>query len=718
MSIKSVFKKDNSKCDGHESSDFPKMSEHLTDSNILQSKKTYGRNKNYASLSVYSESFSAFVEELCTEENSAFATSITSSSYSKNKDQEDVNSEFCLFNDEDTDYYISSSNDWISSPNLETASSHSNYQRTRKNQKDRLNNKLYNSEKTFKLPSHEENSNSEADDKEFKSASDFLNLDQATISLKQSSLLSHNNHAGIDVISSDDPVDVLPQKSSTTSTMQVAKPSGLVFGKGLFFENPLINTSIFSIVDLVKRFSVNNAKNNPSSKKNNEGCELASIKKKSVANRAASSKRNSFDTKTLNSTVSVKKSRKSVIFKNNEINLGNLDVKKNNAKTPRSIPKRNVRSFDKVEGNVDISYARNTDTPKKSSAKTFSEAVQEGNIKRSVKAEVKSSITHITSDFHLVGNGTTGKMQSDCDEKQIEKLPFVHSHEQKENAVQSQFFNIPIISAPISQETSPPFIWSSNDNQAVSFGNIEDLAIPGPSTLSNNHSSMESNECNTDIEPVNGSCVLIKKTTTTTTLLENPICHKQEKRPGTLAYLGVTAEQRASDYFQKTENMCILRKQEMADEIFSRHPALRDVTVSEFCSSPRITNTFFDYLDQSVGFPPNYHDVSKGYDFPENFETENLLSVLKDFVHSIIYYLIPKDGPKPLYIPYSRIVNAAVHKMSATEQAIVTLVFRKNFPLDNPFVKLDDMLSKLDFAAMLVIFYEYKRRQIISNLKN
>ncbi|KAF8796560.1 hypothetical protein HNY73_000920 [Argiope bruennichi] len=574
------------------------MSEHLTDSNILQSKKTYGRNKNYASLSVYSESFSAFVEELCTEENSAFATSITSSSYSKNKDQEDVNSEFCLFNDEDTDYYISSSNDWISSPNLETASSHSNYQRTRKNQKDRLNNKLYNSEKTFKLPSHEENSNSEADDKEFKSASDFLNLDQATISLKQSSLLSHNNHAGIDVISSDDPVDVLPQKSRTTSTMQVAKPSGLVF-----------------------------------------------------------------------------------------------DVKKNNAKTPRSIPKRNV------------------------SAKNISEAVQEGNIKRSVKAEVKSSITHITSDFHLVGNGTTGKMQSDCDEKQIEKLPFVHSHEQKENAVQSQFFNIPIISAPISQETSPPFIWSSNDNQAVSLGNFEDLAIPGPSTLSNNHSSMESNECNTDIEPVNGSCVLIKKTTTTTTLLENPICHKQEKRPGTLAYLGVTAEQRASDYFQKTENMCILRKQEMADEIFSRHPALRDVTVSEFCSSPRITNTFFDYLDQSVGFPPNYHDVSKGYDFPENFETENLLSVLKDFVHSIIYYLIPKDGPKPLYIPYSRIVNAAVHKMSATEQAIVTLVFRKNFPLDNPFVKLDDMLSKLDFAAMLVIFYEYKRRQIISNLR-
>ncbi|KAF8796718.1 hypothetical protein HNY73_001064 [Argiope bruennichi] len=355
------------------------MLEHLMDLNILQSRKTYGSKKNYGSSSVFNgiyKPFPDFIEELYAEEISVSATSVTNSSYSKNNIQKDVNPDICLFSDEDTDYYISGSTDSpkgrIPSPIPETSSSGSNYQGMRKNLKNPLNNEQYNSENTFELPPHVENLNSVADTNTFKSAGDFLNPNQVTLSVKQNSLLSKNsqaNHPRIDVISSDDSVNKSPQKSNKTPPMPP-------FGKALFFENPLINQSIFPIIDLVKKFSVNNnqvrAKNNPSSKKIKEKCELSSAKKKSkVANSASSSKINSLDKKTLNSTVSVRKASKNVILKSGVI-------------------KTNIRSFDKVERSVDmIGCVRNTNTSKKYGIKMPSKAVQKRNIKRNIKVLTK-----------------------------------------------------------------------------------------------------------------------------------------------------------------------------------------------------------------------------------------------------------------------------------------------------------------------------------------
>ncbi|KAF8791273.1 rhoGEF domain-containing protein gxcJ-like [Argiope bruennichi] len=926
MSNKSRFKKDYLKYDIHESSDFPNMSEHLTDSNILKSRKTYLRKRKSGSLSVCSEnsgSFSAIVEELCPEKNYKCATSITNCSYSKNNYQKDVDSEFCLFSDEATDNNISGSADNLKddvSSILGTVSSASNYQRTRKNLKNHINNEQNNSEETFKSSLNEENSNSVADANELKSANDFLNPNQATFSVKQSSLLSENSQANHTRINkSDGSANELPQKS----TVQMGKPVGFLgFGKANFFENPLINQSMFSLIDLVKKFSVRNnetgAKNAPTSKKIKEECELAPLKKESVANSASSSKINSFDNKTLKSTVSVRKSSK------NANELG----EKSDVKTPsKSIQKRNIRSFDIIEKSVDmIGCVRNTDIPKKSGAKIPSKAVHSENIKRSVivfkkfdfknkfvrnnvKAKIKSSINHTSTNLHLARNETTGKIQSDCDGKRIEKLSSLHSTSQNQflnniptifapkppvsqettplfvrsvntsvadsysiqndsqavlygnfddlavpcsstiksstrtysnlhlarngttgkiqsdcdgkrieklsslhntshnqflnniptifapkppvcrettplfvrsvntsvadshsiqndnqavlygnfdpysstikssitrtssnlhlarngttgkiqsdcdgkriqklsslhNTSQNQFLNnIPTIFAPkppISQEMTPLFVRSvntsvadshsiQNDNQAVLYGNFYDLAVPCSSALSNNHSSFDAN-----------------------TFLVNPVHHKQKVRTGSLMSHSVSIEQRVNRYFQRTENMCILRKQDMAAEIFSRHLSLQNLTVSKLCNSPQITVVFSDYLNDFVGIPPDYHDDNKGYEFPENFETENLLSVVKDFVHSIIFCIIPKDGPKPLNISYLQIIDAAVHKMSVRENAIVLQVFGKNSSLENSFekitFKLDDVLTKLDFVALLVIFHEYKSRQITSNI--
>ncbi|XP_055930569.1 uncharacterized protein LOC129960883 [Argiope bruennichi] len=906
MSIKSAFEEDDLKFDGHESSDFPQMSEHLRDSNILQSRKTYGRKKNSGSLSVCREnsgSFSTTVEDWWAEKNLESAASITSSSYSKNNYEKEVDSKFCLFSDEVTDNYVSGSadspKDGISSI-LGTVSSGSNYQRTRKNLKNQINNEQNNSEEIFKSSVHEKNSNFISDANELKSANDFLNPNQATFSVKQSSLLSENSQANHTRINkSDGSANELPQKS----TVQMGKPVGFLgFGKANFFENPLINQSMFSLIDLVKKFSVRNnetcAKNTPTSKRIEEVCEFAPLKKESVANSASSSKINSFDKKTLKSTVSIRKSSKNVILKSDVINANKLGVKKGGVKTPsKSIQKRNIRSFDKIEKSVDmIGCVRNTDTPREIGAKIPSKAVQWENIKRSikvltkyvskhkfvennvkatvkssvtrktsnlltdapmkrgakipskavqsknikrsiklltkyvsknkfvennVKAKVKSSITCTTSNLHLVRNGTTGKIQSDRDEKQIEKLPFVHSNEK---AIQKQFLdNIPVIFAPIppfSQETIPLCIRSvntsvaydhsiqngnqavshgnfedmaipepstlsnnhsiQNDNQAVSHGNFEDMAIPGPSTLNNNHSIQNDNMAvshgdfedlaisgpstlsnNHSIENDNqavshgnfedlaipgpstlsnihciqndnqavsrgnfedlaipGPSTLSNNHSSrdATNFLENPVYHEQEMRTGSFMSLGVFFEQTANDYFQRTENMCMLRKAEMARMIFSSHPSLSNITVSQFCNFPRITAVFSDYLNDCVGVPLNYHDFNEGYDFPENFETENMLSVVKDFVHSIIFYIIPKYGPKPSDVSYLQIINAAVSKMSIRENAIVTRVFGKKSSSEK--IKLDDMLSKFDFVAMLVIFDEYKRRQITSNMKN
>ncbi|KAF8791425.1 hypothetical protein HNY73_006291 [Argiope bruennichi] len=508
-----------------------------------------------------------FIEELYAEENSGTATSITSSSYNKNNDQKEVNSEYSLFSDEVTDYISGSedsSKDGISFPFLEVASSGSNYYRTRKNLKNDLNNEQNNSEEILK------------------SDSDFLNLNQA-------------NHIRKDKkVSCGESTNELPQKPGETSTVQVAKQTGCYFGKANFFENPLINQSCFSIVDLSKKYSVKNnqanASNNLSNKRITEECELAPVKKKSVANNAVSSKINSFDKETLHSTVSVRKSSKDIILKS--INAGNLDVKKCDAKTPSS---------------------------------------------------------------------------------------FVH----EQNA-----------------------------------GDFEHLAIPGPSTLSYNHSSMESRKCHTEIEPVCDISALIKKPTTT--FLENPVYHKQEMRTGSFTSLGASFEGCANNYLQQTKNKCILKTKKMADEVFSRDPLLRYESVSEYFELPNMIDILSDFLGDCVSIPPTYHDVKKGYNFPENFERKSLSNLVKDFVQYVYFLLIPKDKPKPLNILYSQVMNVAVHKMSIRENAIVMKVFGNKSSLNNPFekLKLDDVLKKLYLVALLVIFHEYKSRQTTSSIMN
>ncbi|XP_055930570.1 uncharacterized protein LOC129960884 [Argiope bruennichi] len=526
-----------------------------------------------------------FIEELYAEENSGTATSITSSSYNKNNDQKEVNSEYSLFSDEVTDYISGSedsSKDGISFPFLEVASSGSNYYRTRKNLKNDLNNEQNNSEEIFKSPFHQENSNYVTDTNELKSDSDFLNLNQA-------------NHIRKDKkVSCGESTNELPQKPGETSTVQVAKQTGCYFGKANFFENPLINQSCFSIVDLSKKYSVKNnqanASNNLSNKRITEECELAPVKKKSVANNAVSSKINSFDKETLHSTVSVRKSSKDIILKS--INAGNLDVKKCDAKTPSS---------------------------------------------------------------------------------------FVH----EQNA-----------------------------------GDFEHLAIPGPSTLSYNHSSMESRKCHTEIEPVCDISALIKKPTTT--FLENPVYHKQEMRTGSFTSLGASFEGCANNYLQQTKNKCILKTKKMADEVFSRDPLLRYESVSEYFELPNMIDILSDFLGDCVSIPPTYHDVKKGYNFPENFERKSLSNLVKDFVQYVYFLLIPKDKPKPLNILYSQVMNVAVHKMSIRENAIVMKVFGNKSSLNNPFekLKLDDVLKKLYLVALLVIFHEYKSRQTTSSIMN
>ncbi|XP_055943405.1 uncharacterized protein LOC129973068 [Argiope bruennichi] len=252
---------------------------------------------------------------------------------------------------------------------------------------------------------------------------------------------------------------------------------------------------------------------------------------------------------------------------------------------------------------------------------------------------------------------------------------------------------------PVSQETTPVCTQNVNtsvaddhhtqdDNQAVSCGKCEDLANPGPCTSSNNHSSVN-----------------------TTTSLENRVCHKQEVRDKPFfTSRAVIFEQCANDFCQKTQNVCILKLKEIADEAFSREPRLKDMTVRDYFQSPGLAGILSDYLNDCVGIPSNYQDVNKGYDFPENFETEKLLNVIKSFVHCVIFHIIPKDGPIPINVSYSQIMNAIVHKMSVREGAITLCIFGKMSSLE--MIKVDNVLSKLNFVALLVIFDEYKRRQI------
>ncbi|GBO23486.1 hypothetical protein AVEN_192327-1 [Araneus ventricosus] len=778
-----------------ESSNLSRMSEHLTNSNILCSRKTYGKKKDYRNLSISNEnggSFSATVseqlknngtsllsnysEELYAEENFESVTTVTSN-YSENSNiQKDsvVNSEICLFNDEDTDYYFpvstDSPRDHDSFPSTPEASScGSNYQRTRKNLKNRLSNQQYGSEETPESTSHEENPNSVNDSK---SASNFLNLKQAPSSTKQNyldSVGSQVEHTKNGIKASDAYVNKLPQNPVL---FQTADQAGKIYGKGSMLQNPSKNSSnVLSILDLVSRFTASSnrapQKTNPCNKRKRiqKECESVPAKKTSIVNHSVSSKVNSVEKKIINSAISIGSYSKSAILKSDVISTVSYQgaLKKGDVKSPSKAPKHhhtpkkgNNESVDNMKGSVGvIKSVNNPSVPKKGDVKTPSKAVQKGNnrsvdsTERSIqmlqkyvsknktvkdyattKVKCSSSSSLATSDLRLVRNETAEKIQSGNGDKQIEKPPFVQS---EEYTVQNQALNniteknvslnfvptMPMIIAPnppISQEgaMSPLYLWVTpsitdnsiqSDNCAVSNENLRDLSIPGPSTLNNDDSSVKTSDFY-----VKNLCAEETTTTTTTVINQTDIrCGQQKRffRPRTHLNDGIEFHRFMANGFKNIENNCILKCKEESNQFFSMNPSLLNITVKEFFDTPSLTDVLLDYVNGlDMGKPLAVPNPNKGYDFPENFENENLLRVVKDFVHTAISYMIPANASKPLHISYSRIIKAAMLKMSSREFIVIMQVFKRTGQL----FKLKDVCARLSLVALFVIFDEYKNK--------
>ncbi|GBO23587.1 hypothetical protein AVEN_2585-1 [Araneus ventricosus] len=751
MSVKSPVKKTYSKHRMQESSNLSRMSEHLTNSNILCSRKTYGKKKDYRNLSISNEnggSFSATVseqlknngtsllsnysEELYAEENFESVTTVTSN-YSENSNiQKDsvVNSEICLFNDEDTDYYFpvstDSPRDHDSFPSTPEASScGSNYQRTRKN--------LMNRHHMKKIR--------------------ILQVEHTKNGIK----------------ASDAYVNKLPQNPVL---FQTADQAGKIYGKGSMLQNPSKNSSnVLSILDLVSRFTASSnrapQKTNPCNKRKRiqKECESVPAKKTSIVNHSVSSKVNSVEKKIINSAISIGSYSKSAILKSDVISTVSYQgaLKKGDVKSPSKAPKHhhtpkkgNNESVDNMKGSVGvIKSVNNPSVPKKGDVKTPSKAVQKGNnrsvdsTERSIqmlqkyvsknktvkdyattKVKCSSSSSLATSDLRLVRNETAEKIQSGNGDKQIEKPPFVQS---EEYTVQNQALNniteknvslnfvptMPMIIAPnppISQEgaMSPLYLWVTpsitdnsiqSDNCAVSNENLRDLSIPGPSTLNNDDSSVKTSDFY-----VKNLCAEETTTTTTTVINQTDIrCGQQKRffRPRTHLNDGIEFHRFMANGFKNIENNCILKCKEESNQFFSMNPSLLNITVKEFFDTPSLTDVLLDYVNGlDMGKPLAVPNPNKGYDFPENFENENLLRVVKDFVHTAISYMIPANASKPLHISYSRIIKAAMLKMSSREFIVIMQVFKRTGQL----FKLKDVCARLSLVALFVIFDEYKNK--------